>query len=423
MRVLIFSNWFPPVQSGSSFYASSLARALTARGNDVVVVTLDWGSPYEPPDDAAYPIYTLPVRKVPESPLFFNLKLMAFSFTPGNMKRLRALLREHRIEVLHHVNHIFDSTLLTVRAARAVGIPIVGSITTPIQHDRPLRHNLMKFADRCTVGQFGVRRWDGVVSLDRTVHHYVGETYGAAVQARSAVIPFGVREETLASFNDTSPVRPGPPQILMVGHIHPLRNPTQLIRAMSQVIREFPEARLVLAGRVDLNEPVRVARALGMAPDQIEFCGELPHEKIIGLMKSSHVFVSWLTGPYKSLGTAPMEAMLCQTPVINDLPEDLFGEGKLRNGENTVIVDSRSPESISSAILRLLKDEPLRRRIGAAGRRFVLEEFDWSRLAGRMESFYQEVLARRGIVPEPARALDAEPAEAAKTLAAASQRR
>jgi glycosyltransferase involved in cell wall biosynthesis len=423
MRVLIFSNWFPPVQSGSSFYASSLARALSARGNDVAVVTLDWGSPYAPPSDTAFPIYTLSVRKIPESPLFFNLNLMGISFTRGNIKRMKAILREHRTEILHHVNHIFDSTLLTARAARSLGIPVVGSITTPIQHDRPLRHNLMRIADQCTVGWFGVRHWDRVVSLDRSVHNYVGDRYGAAVQARSTVIPFGVREETLASFCGTTPVRSGRPQILMVGHIHPLRNPTQLVRAMTKVIQEFPGARLVLAGRVDLDEPVRAARSLGLDANQVEFCGEVPHDKTIELMKSSHALVSWLNGPYKSLGTAAMEAMLCQTPVIHDLPENLFGEGKLRNGENTVIVDSRSPESIAGAILRLLKDETLRRQIGAAGRRFVLEEFDWSRLAGRMESFYERVLAQRGIAAAPARPLDVEPEEAEKSLAAASQRR
>ncbi len=387
------SNWFPPILSGSSFYTSSLAQALSARGHDVMVVTLDWGTEQAVPDDTPFSVHRLPVLKIPRLGMFYNLDLMGFAFTPRNRRRLRLLLEQHGSEILHHVNHIFDTTFLSTSVARSVGIPIVGSITTPIQNQSPFKQRLMQLADQLTVGHFGVQRWDGIVSLDRTVHDYVGRVYGQRTQARSVVIPFGVPLESMSLYEDRAPSRSARPQILMVGHIHPFRNPTQLVRAMPLILQAVPEARLVLAGRVDLQEPVEVARELGLTEDRVSFLGQRPHEETVRLMKTSHCFASWASGPYRSLGTAPMEAMLCETPVVNDLPEDLFGEGALRKDENIILVDSRDHESIAAGIIPLLQNRALRQRIGSAGRSFVQEVLAWEGIAERMEDFYQRLLA------------------------------
>lgn len=396
MRILLVSHWFPPVVSGSSFYAQSLAQALEARGHELIVVTLDWGEEYVPDSSLRFPVYRLPVIRVPKLRLFYNLKLMGFAFTPQNGRRLAQLVKQYRPDILHCVNHIFDTNLLATTVAKAAGIPVVGSITTPVQHPNPWIQSFYHLADFLTLGWFGVQRWDGIVSLDQTVHHYVGCVYGPHVQKKSVVIPFGVRLESLPLYENPSPVRSPRPQILMVGHIHPFRNPSQLIRSMKYILAEVPEARLVLAGRVDLEEPLKEARKLGFTKDQVEFLGPTQHQKTISLMKTSHVFASWVTGPYPSLGTAPMEAMLCETPVVSDLPDNLFGEGRLKNGENIVLVNSKDPPSIAHALIRILKDQNLREKIGAGGRQFVLKYLNWDRITLEIEQFYERLLKGKG---------------------------
>lgn len=395
MRILLVSNWFPPVVSGSSFYASSLALSLKARGHEVIGVTLDWGAGYNPEAYLSIPFHRLPVIRIPKLPIFYNLKLMGFAFTPQNYKRLKDLVREYHPDILHLVNHIFDTNLLATMVARSIGIPIVGSITTPIQHQNGWVQRFFTLTDQITVGWFGVSRWNQIVSLDWTVHDYVGRVYGLEAQKKSTVIPLGVRLDSMAQYENSAAKRSDRPQILMVGHTHPFRNPVQLVRAMTHVLKEIPDARLVLAGRIGISEPLRVARELGFREDQVQFLGETVHDKTLELMKTSHVFASWVTGPYPSLGTAPMEAMLCETPVISDLPENLFGEGKLKNGENIFLVNSKDPKAIGNSIVRLLQDEALRRRAGAAGRRFVLEHLSWDRILEQMEELYWQILGKK----------------------------
>jgi len=391
MRVLFFSNWFPPVISGSSFYTSSLAQALVERGHEVEVVTVDWGPEYAPA--APFPVHRLPCLRLPRTALFYNARLMGFTFTPANRKRLLQIIARFRPHVLHHVNHIFDSVLLTASAARAARVPLVGSLTTPVQHEKPLRNLVMALGDRVALGWGGVRRWDGIVSLDQMVHYYVGVRFGRRAQQRSEIILFGVRREALAEYQNRTVPRAAEPLILFVGQIHPFRNPVQIIRAMPLVLQAVPQARLVLAGRVDLKEPPQVAQTLGLG-QHVQFLGETAHDQVVRLMQQAHVFVSYATGPFPGLGTAPMEAMLCETPVVNDLPENLFGEGRLRNGENIILVNQHDPHSIAGALVKLLRDAELRQRIGAAGRRFVLEHLSWESIAAQMEAFYERVQAR-----------------------------
>jgi len=392
MRILLISNWFPPVVSGSSFYAQSLAQTLQARGHRVTGVTLDWGEEYKPAPDLGFPVHRLSVIRIPKLPIFYNLRLMGFAFTLQNYKRLRLLIRENRPDIIHYVNHIFDTNLLSTWLAKREGVPIVGSITTPIQHEKAWIQHLLTWLDRATVGWWGVQKWDGIVSLDQQVHDYVGSIYGRKAQARSTVIPFGVRFGSMEHYENGAVPKSQRPQILMVGHMHSFRNPVQLIRAMPHVLKEIPNARLVLAGRIDIQEPLQAARHLGLTKDQVEFLGATAHDKTLQLMKTSQVFAHWLTGPYLALSTVGMEAMLCGTPVVTDLREDLFGKGKLKNGENIILVNSKDPGSIAASLIRLLKDENLCQRIGAAGRRFVQEHLDWNRIAEQMENFYGQFL-------------------------------
>ena len=53
----------------------------------------------------------------------------------------------------------------------------------------------------------------------------------------------------------------------------------------------------------------------------------------------------------------------------------------VRDGETGVLVDPEDPAAIAAAIDRLLTDDELRRRMGAAGRHAVETYYNWDRVA------------------------------------------
>ena len=65
------------------------------------------------------------------------------------------------------------------------------------------------------------------------------------------------------------------------------------------------------------------------------------------------------------------------------------------SGETGLLVEPNNPEALVEAIGQLLDDEPLRSRLGAAGRRRVMERFTWEVTARGTAACYDAILNAR----------------------------
>lgn len=66
-----------------------------------------------------------------------------------------------------------------------------------------------------------------------------------------------------------------------------------------------------------------------------------------------------------------VEELLCELPVVIDLPEKLFGDGGLRNWKNIVLVNKRNVNEIAESRIKSFKDNLLRRTIRSNGSKSV----------------------------------------------------
>ena len=126
LKVCMFSNLFPPVVSGSSTQSSTLARELVKRGHEVVVITahVDSNTPAYEHLDGVH-IYRLPALRLPRLPIALNFPWLSVTFTPGNQRRIAAILDRHQPDVLHLHNHMFDLAFSAVRMHRRFKKPLV----------------------------------------------------------------------------------------------------------------------------------------------------------------------------------------------------------------------------------------------------------------------------------------------------------
>jgi glycosyltransferase involved in cell wall biosynthesis len=92
----------------------------------------------------------------------------------------------------------------------------------------------------------------------------------------------------------------------------------------------------------------------------------------------------------ETFALAPLESMGCGCPTISTKLSS--GPEGLRPETDGLLVDPARPGEISDAIVRILQDDSLARRLGQAGRDRVLGQFTMSALLPSNESFYDGVV-------------------------------
>lgn len=172
-----------------------------------------------------------------------------------------------------------------------------------------------------------------------------------------------------------------------------------LIRGFADCRRRFRESghplssrlRLKIAGRgPDRARLERLARKCGVA-DATEFLGAISHDEVPSQLNSFDIFVA--VSRSESFGVSVIEASACELPVVvsdvGGLPEVVV------DGETGFVIAPENPPALAAALEELILNPELRSAMGAAGRRFVVKNYDWAENVARMESVYERLLALR----------------------------
>ena len=162
-----------------------------------------------------------------------------------------------------------------------------------------------------------------------------------------------------------------------------------LIEAFAACLKVHPTASLVIAGDGPSRPRLeRLARALGIG-ERVRFLGSVPHVHLGPIYANMDIFAFPSFG--EGFGLALLEAMAWGKPIVASrvmaIPEIVL------DGETGFLMPPSDPAGLARALLRLLGDEALRLRMGAAGRRRVEEAFTVERMARETASVYEEALA------------------------------
>jgi len=149
--------------------------------------------------------------------------------------------------------------------------------------------------------------------------------------------------------------------ILTVGRKTFYKNTEMLIQAMENVRKEFPNAKLLIAGK-------DYERKEGK---NIKFLGYLSDEELLSLYQRCTFFVLPSTTNDEGFGLVLLESMACGKPVI---AFDLWGPSEVI-GDCGIIVKEKNVEALADGMIKLLKDEELRQDLARKARERVLRYF------------------------------------------------
>jgi glycosyltransferase involved in cell wall biosynthesis len=167
------------------------------------------------------------------------------------------------------------------------------------------------------------------------------------------------------------------PVILSVARQYRRKNTSALLRAMPAIRAAVPDARLrIVGGGPELPRLEEERLSLGLE-GSVVLMGEVPDMATVrDEYRTADVFC--LPSLQEGFGIAFLEAMASGLPIVayrcGAVPE------VVPDGEAGLLAPRDDPEALANALIRLLSEEPLRHRMGEAGRRRA-SRYSWEEVA------------------------------------------
>ena len=181
-----------------------------------------------------------------------------------------------------------------------------------------------------------------------------------------------------------------PPVAVFAGRMVPEKGVHVLVDAFAHVVREIPDARLVLAGDGPERASIEERIAQQRLSDHVECTGWLHGAELDTILERAwlQVVPSLWVEPF---GLTVAEAMMRGTAVIASArggPAEL-----VRDGVTGILVEPGSPDALAGALLSLLCNRERAEAMGRNGRLFALERLTETVFVDRMIETYHDMLA------------------------------
>jgi teichuronic acid biosynthesis glycosyltransferase TuaC len=247
--------------------------------------------------------------------------------------------------------------------------------------DKQVRGYAGRWCKRVT--QFVYRSAARVICISDKVAENVAERDKAPVNP--TVIYNGVDARMFAPPSAASPSR----SILSVGNLIPIKGHELLLRALAAVLPQYPDVSVDMIG--DGPEYQRLTRLASECnlTDRVRFLGRQSREQVAEAMRRCMMFA--LPSRYEGLGCVYLEAMSTEKPVIACRGQGI--DGIIHHGRNGWLVDPGSVQELITAFSTLLQNLQLRRQIGEAARRTILNGLTTTHQADRLAALYRECVA------------------------------
>lgn len=158
-----------------------------------------------------------------------------------------------------------------------------------------------------------------------------------------------------------------------------------LMAAWPRVLSESSDAELHIFGKDPGNMlPELMAAYDEKARRSVAFHGHTPRNRVLAELATARVAV--FPSYAEAFAFAPLEAMAAGCPTI--FSTRTSGPEAIEHGRDGLLIDPAQPEQIASSITRLLTDDGLAAKLGAAGREKIRAHFTLEKIMPQIAEFY-----------------------------------
>jgi len=310
-------------------------------------------------------------------------------YNPLNIIHLAVLMKKRRFHILH-THGYYASTFGRISALLA-GVPII------LTHVHSTYFNYNK--RNLWVEKFLSYFTDKVICVSKAVQSFVTGMEKIREEKTCAIyngvdLSFSdIAADEFFRIRSNLGIDDHEIVLIVVASLKPLKGHLFLFNALRNVSKHFPNFRLLVVGDGPQQEELKTqAEKLGIA-SRIIFTGV--RDDVSRLLCISDIFVL-PSIEREGLGLAIIEAMASGLPVVSSvvggIPE------VVENGHSGLLVAPNNEGALTEALETLIRDENLRKRMGAIGKEIYVRKFTHRKMMNDIETLYSDLLNQKNNV-------------------------
>ncbi len=225
-----------------------------------------------------------------------------------------------------------------------------------------------------------VARGSFVAAISRFAASQIMRASAPRDWAKVHVLPLGVDPQAFAPQPRADRSAGEPFRIVSVGRLAPAKAYHLLIAAVARLVEKSRKVELTIVGDGPERRSLEEAVSQRKLDDIVRLAGPCNHDHVIDFYARADAFA--LASFAEGVPVVLMEAMAMEIPCvatwINGVPE------LIRNGIDGLLVPPADEEALADALEKLIDDPALGARLGASGRRRVLDLYNLERNSARL---------------------------------------
>jgi len=179
--------------------------------------------------------------------------------------------------------------------------------------------------------------------------------------------------------------------IVFVGGLDRWQGVEHLIKSAPLILKIYRNVRFLIVGDGYMREELINHAEKNNVSGVFTFTGSIPYDKVPLYINACDICVTLKMKGIPGSALKLNEYLACEKPVIATKGAD-YGFEILEEYNAGILVDTEKPEEIADAIITLLKNKELRVEMGKNGRKYVVENRSWGRVAREVEKVMKEAV-------------------------------
>ena len=294
-------------------------------------------------------------------------------------------------DVIH--NHMYRAEIVGTRAVLALG---AAGYPRPYVVSTVHSSRIRSTEDRAELRRL-TPSMDRVIAVSNAIVRKIADE--GRTGARVSLIYNGVdlqrydHQEPCCTLREEYGMEPGSPIVGVVARLEPEKGHATLLDAWPLVLRECPEAYLLVVGEGSRCDDLKAQAATLRIQHRVVFTGRREDMPAV----TAALDVAVLPSYREAQGLSVLEAMALSRPVVasnvGGIPE------MIQDGVTGLLVPPRDPAALAAAIVSLLRNHQLADMLGRAGHDLVHRRFCLEQMIAAVEDIYDEG-ARAGRLSE-----------------------